>query len=111
MVSADTKLKVLFRVSFFNNSTFAGKVILLVLSLSQASVQLTSSNVKSACGCSSGGIGLSFLQEGMISAENKKARTNNIIFIQSPYYFSDRVLSGFRGSSSIKFLLPCVKEP
>jgi hypothetical protein len=48
----------------FKISAFAGKEILLVLSLIHASVQLVSTKAKFIWGCSSGGMGLSFLQEG-----------------------------------------------
>ena len=70
----------------FINSTSTGKDILIVLNLSQVSVQLTSSNVKSARGCSSGGIGLFFLQDNKIRDENNRAETNKSIFIPSPNF-------------------------
>jgi hypothetical protein len=83
IVSVVVKIIVWVMLSSFCSSTFAGKEILLVLNLIQASVQLVSSNVKFIWGCSAGGIGLSFLQEERIS-ENKIRNAVKIVFI-SPF--------------------------
>jgi hypothetical protein len=67
-----------------SSSTLTGRDILLVLILIQASVQLTSSSVRLICGCSSGGIGLSFLQENNRSEEISKESNNMIVLIPIP---------------------------
>jgi hypothetical protein len=75
-------------LSSFKISAFAGKEILLVPSLIQASVQLVSSNVKFICGCSSGGIGLSFLQEDII--KEMKIKTTDKYFFITPFILEQK---------------------
>src|SRR5574338_1297409 len=84
IVSADVRLITSTKLLSFNKSTLAGNVRLLVLSLIQASVQLTSSRVIFIRGCSSGGMGLSFLQDIKISGKNNNIEANKAIFIISP---------------------------
>ena len=74
-------------LSSFKVSHSAGKVRLRVLSLIQASVQLVSSKAKFIWGCSSGGMGLSFLQENIISDVNSNVQTKIEPFIRTPNHF------------------------
>ncbi len=84
IVSDVVKLIIWVMLPSFKISAFAGKEILLVLNLIHASVQLVSSNVKFILGSSSGGIGLSFLQEDNIKDENRNAADKKRIFILNP---------------------------
>ena len=84
IVSDVVKLIIWVMLPSFKISAFAGKEILLVLSLIHASVQLVSTKAKFIWGCSSGGMGLSFLQEDNIKDENRNAADKKKIFILNP---------------------------
>jgi hypothetical protein len=88
IVSEVVRLIVWVILPSFKISAFAGKEILLVLNLIHASVQLVSTNVKFILGSSSGGMGLSLLQEDNIRDENNKAEINANIFI-TPFILFD----------------------
>jgi hypothetical protein len=87
IVSDVVKLIIWVMLPSFKISAFAGKEILLVLSLIHASVQLVSTKAKFIWGCSSGGMGLSFLQENIISDVNSNVQTKIEPFIRTPNHF------------------------